>query len=127
MQLGVTFDEAVRVEIFQHFSDIDLTDYDVVVLNVCENNFEYIKSTIDIVCCTLKESFSVFLILESQNSLADLYQCLLPWKDKPDFKICQCLFRKEKSVPSSDCVDEIVNFALKLWLKSAHLGGRLPM
>ena len=100
VQLGVTFDEAVKVETYQHLSDLDLTDFDVVVLNVCESNFECIKSLIDIICCSLKESFSVFLILESQNSLADLYQCLLPWKNKPDFKIYQCLFRKEKSVPN---------------------------
>ena len=112
VQLGVTFDEAIKVEIFQHLSDLDLSEFDVVVLNVCDKNFEYIKSIIDIICCSLKESFSVILLLESQNSLAALYQCLLPWKDKPDFKIYQCLFKKEKSVPSRDCVDENLNFSL---------------
>ena len=54
----------------------------------------------------------MFLVLESQEDLVEIYQCLNQWKDKPDFKIQQCIFRKEKSVLNSDHINENCTFSI---------------
>jgi hypothetical protein len=54
----------------------------------------------------------VFLVLESQEDLVEVYQCLNQWKDKPDFKILQCMFRKEKSVINSDHINKNCLFSI---------------
>ena len=115
VQLGITYKDPILIETFQHFGDItseELEKFDVIVLNACKKNKEYIKCWIDCICCSLKEFYSVFLVLESQEDLVEVYQCLNQWKDKPDFKIHQCMFRKEKSVLNSDHINENGTFSI---------------
>ena len=115
VQLGITYKDPIVIGTFQHFGDItseELEKFDVIVLNACKKNKEYIKCWIDCICCSLKEFYSVFLVLESQEDLVEIYQCLNQWKDKPDFKIQQCIFRKEKSVLNSDHINENCTFSI---------------
>ena len=115
VQLAITYKDPILIETFQHFGDITsqvLEKFDVVVLNACKKNKEYIKCWIDCICCSLKEFYSVFLVLESQEDLVEVYQCLHQWKDKPDFKIYQCMFKKEKSATNSDHINENATFSV---------------
>ena len=112
---GVSFKDPIHIETYQHLTDITsakLESYDVVVLNVCKNNFEFIKCWIDILCSSLKDFYSVFLMLESERDLSEVYRCLDSWKDKTDFQIHQCMFKKEKCVPNSENISENVVFAV---------------
>jgi hypothetical protein len=114
VQLGVSFQDPVKIETYKHFSDVSpsIADgFDVVVLNVGKENMECIKCWIDMICCSLKDFYSVFVVLETQKHLAEVYKCLDSWRDKTDFKILQCMFRKDKSVPK-DNINENVTFSV---------------
>ena len=114
VQVGACFQDPVKVESYKHLSDISpssIGDFDVIVLKVGKDNMEYIKCWIDTICCSLKDSYSVFVVLETQKDLADVYKCLDVWRDKPDFKILQCMFKKDKSV-SNDNFNENVTFCV---------------
>ena len=109
---GVSFEDPIKVKEFKHFSDVsapELESFDVTVLHAGTNNLDWIKTWVDLLCCSDKDFFSVLIIVESQELLVNLYESLLTWKDKPDFRIFQCLFRKlcGKSGPRS-CADGII-------------------
>ena len=102
---GNTFEDSVKIEAYEHCSDLGakrFDGFDVCVLNVGKKNIECVKCWVDTLCCSLKESYAVFLILESPEYLVDIFVWLDTWKDKPDFQIRQCIFKKDKSAPDPE-------------------------
>jgi hypothetical protein len=115
VQQGTSFEEPVKFETFQAWSDINISKlegHDVIVLNVCKENFELVKCWIDYMCCSTKEFYSVLVILESETYLKDIYKSLDTYKDKPEFKINLCMFKQEKSAENSENVNENVVFSV---------------
>ena len=115
VQIGRTYDDPIQIDKIEHFSDVsstELENFDVVILNVCKDNVEFVKCCIDSLCCSIKDFYSVFLVLDSQDDLVEVYQWLQTWKEKPEFKIQQLLFRKEKSFPSSENINENATFCI---------------
>ena len=71
-----------------------------------------IKCWIDTLACSFKDNFVVLLILQSEKQLLDMYKCLDTWKDKPDFEIHQCIFKKDKSEKNSENFNENVLYSV---------------
>ena len=117
VQLGKPFKEAVKFETFEHFSELNsdkFEGFDVIVLNVFKDNMEFVKYWIDTLSqsCSVKDHFSIFLILEHEKELKEVYKALYFWKDKTDFQILQCMFRKERSEPNLESINENVIFSV---------------
>ena len=117
VKLGIEFKESVLLKTFENWSELNierLQGYDVIVINVCKANMEYVKYWIDTLstACTVKDYFSAILVLKSESELMEVYKTLECWKDNPDFSIHQCLFKKEKSVPNVEKVNENIVFSV---------------
>ena len=129
VQLGKEFNEHVKLEVFENWTEMNivkLTSFDVLILNLIKSNMKFVQYWIDSLSqeCRVKDYFSIFLMLESQDDLQIILKHLDFWKDKPDFIIKQVLFRKENTQMGEDRFDENLSFCV-LFGKVNIFGGKI--
>ena len=134
VKTGTTFEDPVKLNICENILDITsevMDQYDILVLRFDEFPESYIRYLIDHVgvSYSLKETKSVFLVLNCESELLKVLNCLECWREKPNFHVSLCLFEKEDSqVNTNTKAKENVTFAVlfgkvtvfKGHMKTAH-------